>query len=260
MTKLILFLFFSQKITQKKSDNHDIRRCQTYCDDNNPCTGVRTHCHQNQCECSPDYEFLMQNSNHDHLAKQDDECACVRKICLKDYECQSGTNPNLICHNKLCECRIGYGMVNRTCTKLLSRKQSCDTVCKIIGGLFASIFILTLVYWCCYCCYSIARNYGSTNRQFIYNSDAFLSDIDSHHSFHFDSHRNQHHTGSYFSLNRLQTFFPLSDDPPTYSQVMADERLPNYDSVMELKTINNNEHISEQTLAQQQNLIEKQST
>ncbi|KAH7643773.1 gilgamesh-like protein [Dermatophagoides farinae] len=81
---------------------------------------------------------------------------CLRKICDTDDDCRSnnngavtGRNSNLVCNNTVCECAYGYAIHRDThvCVKLLLRRPSCDLTCKIIGSLFASIFVLTLIYW-----------------------------------------------------------------------------------------------------------------
>lgn len=136
-------------------------------------------------------------------------------------------------------------MMNKTCIRF-SRRQSCDTVCKIIGGLFASIFMVTLVYWCLYCCYSIARNYNSHHHHHrrqrrrplhFDSSDLFFATVDGPFAPYNNRERRFTTHGSRFSLN-LPTLLRFSDDPPTYAQVMADEHLPNYESAIELKTLN----------------------
>ncbi|XP_046912281.2 uncharacterized protein LOC124493256 isoform X1 [Dermatophagoides farinae] len=155
---------------------------------------------------------------------------CLRKICDTDDDCRSnnngavtGRNSNLVCNNTVCECAYGYAIHRDThvCVKLLLRRPSCDLTCKIIGSLFASIFVLTLIYWCFYCCVAIVKNFHH------------------HHHHHHQHHHNQHNrrqtqmdeTDIILNLinrrqslsNSIASFLTKMDKPPTYDEVMSDD-------------------------------------
>ena len=185
---------------------------------------------------------------------------CVRKICQLDSQCRTVDNPNLVCNNTICECRYSYIMYKETkvCMKYVLRRQSCDLTCRIIGGLFASIFMLTLIYWCFYCCYSIVKNYRNRRR---YQEPSFYPnlypDFDSFEAYFSTnsltrtsnrSSSHNHSNTSRFPINLPALFrFPMTDDPPSYSQAMADETLPDYDAVMELQELRKTEDVGHKT-------------
>lgn len=188
---------------------------------------------------------------------------CIRKLCQLDSQCQTEDNPNLVCNKTICECRYGFIMYKETkvCIKYAVRRQSCDLTCRIIGGLFASIFMLTLIYWCFYCCYSIIKNYrnhrlssrcsrggrrGDPNSYLRNMYDFEPIDYERYLSATTLSRNAALRSGqstSRFPVN-LSTFLrlPLNDDPPSYNQATADEYLPDYDAVMELQELRKEEN------------------
>ncbi|OTF82333.1 hypothetical protein BLA29_006806 [Euroglyphus maynei] len=141
------------------------------------CPAEYSYCLERKCQCWPEFqfwedpefslsnaeknsgvsslqlitkEFLKIASDHVDLMMNENDWneamkigKCVRKLCDNDDDCRNnGRNSNLVCNNTVCECPYGYAMHRDThvCMKLLLRRPSCDLTCKIIGGLFASIF------------------------------------------------------------------------------------------------------------------------
>lgn len=146
----------------------------------------------------------------------------------------------------------------QVCIKYAVRRQSCDLTCRIIGGLFASIFMLTLIYWCFYCCYSIVKNYRNHRLQSRCTRDRYMHNMYDFEPIDYERYlsattlsRNTRSAGSSSSSSRfpvnLSTFLrlPLNDDPPTYNQATADEYLPDYDAVMELQELRKEENNKE---------------
>ncbi|KAJ6219674.1 hypothetical protein RDWZM_005486 [Blomia tropicalis] len=251
------------------------------CRTNSDCNQTSfVYCYRGRCKCWPEFQFIsgrnlspiINNTNNERMDRQETNVEigdwpngtihkwasimesnpeyghCVRKLCQVDSQCQTVDNPNLICNNTICECRYNYVMKPDTkiCKRYPIRRQSCDLTCRIIGGLFASIFLLTLIYWCFYCCYSVVKNFRNHRMDVPCPESQYLPEIYDFESNDYERYlssntlvRNSRtNNPSRFSVN-LTTFLriPFNDDPPSYSQAMADETLPDYDAVMELQQL-----------------------
>ena len=207
------------------------------CYSDNDCTIDYSYCKNSICKCWP--EFALQI---DQIRVSADKTIatnhCVRKICSDNTNCQTPDNPNLICNNTICECEYGYNLdSHRLCVKI-SRRQNCNITCQIIGGLFASIFMLSLIYWCFYCCYSIVKNYKMHNRnRNCINNNHIIEDSPQHRfnrrqsSMATHMHRNEQTLPINTSEERY--FIYDNETPPTYSQI-SDEP-PDYETVVHMK-------------------------
>ena len=222
-------------------ESRDKKHCQKrldflgqYCSTDDDCPIEYSHCKNSICKCWPEFKTRIDKYKvgSDQLIKE----TCVRRICSINFDCQTADNPNLVCNSTICECEYGYGMdAYRTCVKL-SRRQNCNITCQIIGGLFASIFMLSLIYWCFYCCYSIVKNYKMHNRGRDRDND---DEEDVAHIQRFMRpqpnpprlHRNSEQTYSINSDDRYYCFD--GQTPPTYSQ-LSDEP-PDYETVVHMK-------------------------
>ncbi|XP_075681063.1 uncharacterized protein LOC142646328 [Dermatophagoides pteronyssinus] len=191
---------------------------------------------------------------------------CLRKLCDTDDDCHdnngnNGRNTNLICNNTVCECPYGYAMHREThiCMKLLLRRPSCDLTCKVIGGLFASIFVLTLIYWCFYCCVAIVKNFHYHNRRHHRHHNQSSNNDNNHTLFSLLDQQRRRRSSSSRS-NSMISFLKM-DKPPTYDEVMNDDNsnnglsqqpnyiemqeiLPRYCSLWKLETNLQNHHIN----------------
>ena len=189
------------------------------------CAVDYSHCKDSVCRCWPEF-------NEDILHTTG---ICVRKICLDNSVCQTDDNPNLICNNTICECEYGYAMdIHRMCVKL-TRRQNCNITCQIIGGLFASIFMLSLIYWCFYCCYSIVKNYKTHNRiRNSVNTNSNINDSPQVERFLRRQSTNQRNDPN-FAINPSEERFYCFDNesPPTYSQLS--DSPPDYETVVHMK-------------------------
>lgn len=222
-------------------DNKVCRSRQSFlndlCNNNSDCTVDYSYCKNNFCQCWPEFEAQV---DHFHTSSNQkiQNNYCKRKICSANYNCQTDDNPNLICNNTICECEYGFGLDNqRICIKL-SRRQNCNITCQIIGGLFASIFMLSLIYWCFYCCYSIVNNYKLHNRPTIHsntNSAEIQRLAQRNQLMNQSINENQLIRNENNSINASNEryYYLNTENPPTYSQ-LADEP-PDYETVVHMK-------------------------
>jgi hypothetical protein len=191
------------------------------CFSDNDCGIDYSYCKNSLCQCWPEFE-TPDNQN------------CYRKICSNNLNCQTNDNPNLICNNTICECEYGYSLDNRRICVKITRRQNCNITCQIIGGLFASIFMLSLVYWCFYCCYSIVKNYKFHNN----SRDCADNNENSPENQRFTQTssnpsiviRREHNLGQRDGYR--YSYYYESDSPPSYSQL---DPPPDYETVLNMK-------------------------
>ncbi|KAF7492905.1 hypothetical protein SSS_06750 [Sarcoptes scabiei] len=240
---------------------------RSICNRDSDCEADYTYCNRNHCYCLPDFMFIIDldeiNRNdpvNDWLIESSGSLSpsststsrssssllfssdqirlnsrirlgrCWRQRCRIDKDCQLNEGSNLICNQSLCKCPSDLLMERNSfkCIRLFQHpKQNCDITCKIVGGVFASIFSITLIYWCFYCCAAITEKLG--HHSYIDNADYSLPSAHEPDEDYHDDGEDLRDNRSDSITNSFVSFFTRIDRPPAYEEVVREEQHHHYD-------------------------------